>query len=185
MKIDSRIHLVFPVKRADGSMLFVHSTPIATETYRAYWKPLSLTFADVVGTNLARVGPRVAQLVLQDVSERLGVWDTKDGVKAGLLTAIRQLTNVFVLDKGRWDMLQIEDAAKNGLLDEEDMAEVEGRLIFFTAGSRLFLRETRREMLEGAFQPWKAQIKSLNCTEFGNFLQTSTEAENSGATAVG
>jgi hypothetical protein len=184
MRIDKKLNLVVPVEMDDGSKLFVHSTPISSDVYTTYWKPLSRAFADIHTQGLAAVGARVAANVLQDVSMQLRLWDGPTGVERGLIPEIHRLTNVMVIGARGWESMPFDDARSKKMLDDEILAEIEGMLIFFTAASHLYRRGTRQEMLMGALAHWDAQIESSNCMELLHSLQTSTAAENTGAKAA-
>lgn len=188
MRIDRALNLVIPVVQEERT-IYVHSTAISTEVYDIYWRVLARTFADINTQGLGAMGPQIAAKMLREVADEMGVWADEPrakrvGVERGLLAEIRRLTNVLVcVDKG-WEMIPIEDARKAGHLDDEDVKEIEGRLVFFTAGSHLFPKANRRGLLAGSLSLWGAQIESLDCTEFMRSLMTSTGAASTGETAV-
>ncbi len=186
MKINRQLNLVVPLYGDDGKTprAYVHSTPISSEVYAAHWRVLSRTFSDIITSGLMPVGARVAARMLEDVARELGQWETQDGAKLALLPEIHRLTNVLVPGAPGWDLMPLDDATKTGAVDADDAAEVEGILVFFTAGSHLFMRTNRAEMLTGAIGSWGARIESSTCTELLTFLRTSTPAANTGATAV-
>ena len=183
MKLNRQLNLVIPVYAEDGETerAYVHSVPVSTEIYTAHWRVLSRTFSDIITSGLMPVGARVAAKMLEDVSRELGAWDGANGARSTLLPEIHRLTNVIVPGDKGWNTLPLEDAVKTGALDKDDADEIEGTLVFFTAGSHLFMRANRAEMLTGAVASWGGRIVSSSCTDFLASLPTSTSAANSGA----
>ena len=186
MKINRQLNLVVPVYADDGETerAYVHSVPISSEVYTAHWRVLSRTFSDIITGGLMPVGARVAAKMLEDVARELGSWDGASGARATLLPEIHRLTNVLVPGEKGWSTLPFEDAVKTGALDKSDADEIEGTLVFFTAGSHLFMRANRAEMLTGAVASWGGRIVSYDCTAFLASLPTSTSAASSGAPAT-
>ena len=186
MKINRQLNLVIPLYGDDGETqrAYVHSTPISSEVYAAHWRVLSRTFSDIITSGLMPVGARVAARMLEDVARELGQWDTQSGTRLALLPEIHRLTNVLAPGANGWDLMPLDDAVKTSVIDADDAAEVEGILVFFTAGSHLFMRTNRAEMLTGAIGSWGARIESSTCTELLASLKTSMRAASTGATAT-
>lgn len=185
MRIDKALHLVVPVEGSEGT-LFVHSTPISGDIYRMFWKPLARTFDAIYTQGFGRVGPRVANQMLREASEQFDMWSGSDGpqVPKGLLPEIHRLTSVLVSGARGWETVPFDEVKAKGSIDPDVLDEIEGLLVFFTAGWHLHRKANREVLLVGALAPWRAQISPLNCTGFRNSLPTSTEAESSGATAA-
>lgn len=186
-KIDKRLNMVIPIYGEDNDdkeakpIAHVHSAPISTELFSAYWEPIGLVHARIFspgGLGLM-AGPRMADKVLEKVSKELGVWE---GVQTGLLAAIYQLTNVFAPDQnGAWQMWQWADAKKHDIVSNDDAAAVEAALVFFTVASAMFRKYSLKAILDRAFSLWGAQTESSNSTEFLHFLRTLTVAATTGA----
>ena len=183
MKLNRQLNLVIPIYAEDGQTprACVHSVPISSEVYAMHWRVLSRTFSDIITSGLMPVGARVAAKMLEDVSRELGAWDGAEGACSTLLPEIHRLTNVIVSGEKGWVTLPLEDAVKTGALEKDDADEIEGSLVFFTAGSHLFMRANRAEMLTGAVAGWGGRIVSSDCTAFLNSLRTSTSDVSSGA----
>ena len=188
MQIDRALNLVIPIER-DGAALYVHSKPISSQVYDTYWRVLARTFADINAQGLGAMGPRIAAKMLREVADEMGIWrddpaTKRVGVERGLMAEIHRLTNVLVAGNRGWDMVPVDDALKDGHIDEEDLGEVDGILVFFTAASHLFRRANRAEMLQGSLGLWGAQIESSDCTEFLKSLTISTDAGSTGGNAA-
>jgi hypothetical protein len=189
VKIDRRtLNLVLPITIDDNVKIFVHSAPISTDVYKMHWKVLSKTFADIHNDRLFMAGGRVAHECLKDTAVEMGIWEdnprTKSiGIKKTLIAEIHRRTHVLVPTEKGWDMLPYDDAVAQGTIDAEIADEIEGALVFFTAGSSLYLREDRQTMLTKALFHWNAEITYSDCTEYRHSLTTSTTDGNSGAKA--
>src|SRR5487761_1838954 len=190
MRIDRGLTLTLPIERDDGVVLFAHSTPIAEETFLAYHRPLNMTYAQLDADGLIRSGGiRNADLILREVSERIGVWQgapqTKSiGVERGLLGEIRRLTNVFAPTGTKWEAVPLDDCVNRDVLSAREAREVAAAAVFFTASSRAFPRQNLKEMLQLCSGRIGAHVTYSSVTELANSLPTLTAGENSGETAA-
>lgn len=181
VKVDAKLHLVIPVEQPTG-ILYVHSAPVSLDIFRRYVNEISRTFASIIGLGLGEVaGPRVAAMMLEDISKKMGTWDREGGVRDGLMAEIFRRTNVAVpRSGGGWDRVPYLEAKESARLDEEDQSEIENAIVFFIVGSAMTTRSARRTWLEGGASLWGGFITSSIVTEFIASLTTSTEAESSG-----
>ncbi len=194
MQINERLNLVIPIfgndpptKDAEGKEIeappiaYVHSMPISREVFEANYLLLSKTFAAIHGEGLGRTaGPRVAALLLNDIA-RQAVGERGDAAayKAPLMNEIHRLSNVLLPGERGWETMPYEDAVRHHKLDDDDLAEVENAIVFFTAYSAMHRKRVLAEVLPGAVKLWGADVSSLNATEFAASLQTSTGAGTS------
>jgi hypothetical protein len=184
IKIDRRLNLVIPIERDDG-IAYVHATPISREVFEANYLPISKAFAAIYSQGLGLMaGPRVAALVLKQVSIDLGMWDGPTGVEASLMNEIRRLANVLAPGPGGWQPTPFQEAIDRQMLSPDDAAEVQNALVFFIVASAMHRRTELASVLAGAAQLWGAQIESLTLMEFSASLPTSTETASSGATVT-
>lgn len=195
MRINRKLNLVIPVDTGNGT-IYVHSTPISRDIFEKYFLVLSKTFAQIYqqGLNI-QAGPRVAALLLKKIAVDSGEWDGPDGVQNGLVEEIKRLTNVVVsvgdwgenkdgqpAPKG-WQTMPYVAAVQRALLDEDDIAEVENALCFFTCASHLNTRMQLPIILGLIASLWGALNTPLNSTEYSNSLPTLIETANFGETA--
>ena len=182
MKIDKRLNIVFTLERDTGP-IHVHSTPISRETFERYFIPISKTFAAIYGEGLNVIaGPRIAALMLRKVAEQTNTLEGPEGVRSGLLGEIIRLSNVLMPNPaGGWQTTPLHNAIAQEFLDEDDVAEVEGVLVFFTCVSSMHTRSQIADILK-MMQLWGVQTTSSNSTEFAASLQTSNPEENTGVT---
>lgn len=190
MRIEKSLCLVLPIERDDGVVLFAHSTPIEEATFIAYHRPLMMTYAQLDADGLIRSGGiRNADLILQEVSERIGIWkddpQTKNiGVERGLLGEIRRLTNVFAPTGTKWEAVPLDECVNRDILSAREAREVAAAAVFFTASSRAFPRQNLKEFLQICSGRIGAHVSYSSVSAFASSLPTLTEGENSGATAA-
>jgi hypothetical protein len=127
--------------------------------------------------------PRYACEMLKKIAGENGGATELARIEKGFLAEMRRLTNVFTLtdDKG-WQMLPLHEAQAAYLIDEEEAAEIDNAVVFFTCASRSHLKSQMDEV-RGALSLWNARTDWLGCTEFANSLRTLTVDASTGETA--
>lgn len=184
MKIDKALNLVLAVDR-DGFTIHVHSTPISEEVFENYYLPISKTFAAIYDEGLSLSAPRIASIMLKDVSKRLGLWDGEEGVQAGLLKEIERLTNVLVPgDNGGFVSMPLESARARDKISSEEYREIFGQIIFFIVISAMHKKKLIPQFLAAMTRMWGGETTSLNSTEYGDYLTTLIVAANTGEKAT-
>ena len=180
MRINRKLNLVIPVDTDIGTV-YVHSTPISREVFEKYFLVISKTFATIYRQGLEVVaGPRVAGIMLKRVATDLGIWEGDEGVELGLVAEMRRLTNVLIPNaekKGGWDLMGLQDAIDRDILDDDEVSEVEGAVTFFMCASSMHRKTELPAILAGMTSLWDALTTSSSCTEYRDFLATSTEAK--------
>lgn len=177
MKIDKALNLVCPVETDDG-VYYVHSTPIGREVFERYFLPISKTFAAIFAEGLNTLaGPRVAAWMLKSISMEMGIWDGDTGVSIGLMEEIRRLTNVAVPSPDGWKTVPLYDALKSGFLDQRDVDEAEGAIVFFTCISLMAKRDQAKHFVTQMCTLWNTRTTSLSTTAYAASLPISTETE--------
>jgi hypothetical protein len=193
LRIDEQLNIILPLDRANGTVVWVHAAPISREVFQKYWLVLSKAFAGIYGEGLGSVAaPRIAALMLRRVSEAMEVnregtineWNAPDGVQQGLMPEIRRMANVAAMASngaGRgWQLFTLEHAIAHHMIDEEDLDEVDGLLVFFTLVWRLHLRKDRRTVVDGGVRLWGASTTLQSLSAFAASLPTSTETASTG-----
>lgn len=192
MKIDRRLNLVIPVDRDDGTTLYAFSSPISREVFENYFLVISKTFSRIIAEGLQLLGgPRVCAMMLRDTamntlrSRGVSWWEGPDGVENGLMNEVRRLTNVLVpREGGGWESTPYADAVSGGLLDAEEVAEIEGGISFFTVNYYMHKRQVVERMLESVAGMWAWQITSSTLSDYRTSLTTSTPAAPTGGTVT-
>jgi hypothetical protein len=96
---------------------------------------------------------------------------------------IRRLSNVVALGPKGWAGVPLQVALDEGTIGEDERAEVENAIVFFTVASLVHRRADLPAILDGASKLWGAQTTLLNATEFAASLPTSTKDASSGERA--
>lgn len=184
IKIDRKLNLVVPIEN-DGEILYVHSAPISHAVFERYFKVIARTFSELYGGGYGIMsGPRIAAMLLKSVSSEMGVWDGVTGVENGLMSEIRRITNVICLDQnGGWVTIPFHDAAVLHKISDDDIAEVENAIVFFTLASAMHKKADLPEILGGASKLWGGLATPSSIMEFITGLPTPTQAVSIGETA--
>ena len=181
MKIAKNLNLVVPIGDEDNRM-YVHSTPISRVVFEEYFLVISKTFTAIFSEGLGAItGSRIASLMLRQVAQEIGQWEK---VQKGLLNEINRLTNVVMLGDNGWTSLPLQHLLDKKMLSEDDVFDIQGELIFFTCVHSVNKRNQIEEMMNASNGLWGSSVTSLTCTEYLTSLPTSTEVENTGATAT-
>ena len=188
LEIDKRLNLVIPLPR-QGQVIYVHSMPLGTPTFRHFFRVMSKAFAQMHKDNLQLLGGlRVMGMMLEDIARSTprdgdatsSWWEGPDGVEQMLIPEIRRLTNVVLAENGAWKTVPYDDAVRTQRLVPEEIEEVEGAISFFTVSSAMHSRIMRNMMLESAAAMYGLQTTSSSLMEFMSSLTTSTTDESIG-----
>jgi hypothetical protein len=181
LTIDRRLNLVIPVE-TEGGEIFVHSAPISRQAFEASYSIIARTFQRI-HTHFGNIaGVQVAALIMREIAAQDAYPNPVTG-NPPFLAEVYRLTNVMVPGGRGYEAIPYEDALRLGKINEEDAAEIDNALVFFTVASSMYRRAVLPVMLAGAMRLWSALTTPLNCMEWAASLKTSTTAENTGATA--
>jgi len=188
--INRQLNLVIPIIREDGTTIYVHSTPIRSETFEFYYLVLAKTWSAFLQNSLdPRTAPSVAALVLKETAKTTtrypGVnwWDGSDGVggESGLLAEVTRLSNVIAPDNSNgWSTTTLRDAIDRSIITAEEKSEVMNLLVFFTVASLMPPKPDRKTIINGMGAIYELQITSFNSTAFATSLKTSNREESIG-----
>ncbi|RQV56135.1 hypothetical protein [Burkholderia cenocepacia] len=187
IQINEAMNLVVPVVTDEsGVRVWGYHTPISRQVFEANYRVLAATKASLMSKGAMYMmdsGPRIAGLTLLDEglreAEARGRF-SKDGktvldeATPALMAEIRRLTMVLVPGPGGWDLLPIESAVAAGKIDEEDQAETESAIVFFTCICALASKSERKDQASRTATLLKGSITSLSPTEFSDSLPKST-----------
>jgi hypothetical protein len=181
LTIDRKLNIVLKVETAKGPV-HVHASPIGREVFEDNFLVISRAFTAVYTNGLGPVtGPRVAALLLRDEAKKMGVWER---TQQSLMAEIYRLTNVIAPTDNGWENYPFMVAKQRGILNEDEAAEIENCIVYFTCASSIHLRAELAVATEGLSTLWNAQITSSNTTEYMRSLPTSTPTGTTGETAT-
>jgi len=176
-KINRALNLVIPVGDEDNR-IYVHSTPISRLVFEEHFLVISKTFTAIFAEGLGAVsGPRIANLMLRQVAQEMKQWEK---IQKGLINEIVRLTNVIMLTDNGWTSIPFQSVLDKKLLDEDDISEIQGELIFFMCVSSVNKRNQIEDMMTAVSGLWGSQLTSLTSTEYLASLPTLTPTENIG-----
>ena len=198
MKINRQLHLVIEIDTDDGKR-YVHADPLPEDVFNRYALPLAQVFETLYERGATLGAARIAKsqfvnTVLRDLPpiegfvsepEREKLEDKiKESLEKDFFSPLRGTAHLIASTKGLWETIQLDDAIKMGLLDGDDVSEVENALTFFTVLYRLHRKTERETELRRLSAMWGLRIEYLSCTEFRNSLPTSMQAENTGVKEI-
>lgn len=179
MRIDKKFNIVIPVE-SDSGTIYVHSTPLRREVFEKYFLIISKTFAGIYSHGLNIVaGPRIAYMMLKQIAIEEKVWEGGDGIENGLMNEVRRISTVLLPSENGWTLTPLQDAINKQALNQEEIDEIEGSIIFFICASAIHRRTDLEAILNGLQDLWGTQTTLLNCTEFRNSLRPSTDKQTS------
>lgn len=177
VKLNRKLNLVVSVETEKGTV-HIHSVPIGRSVFEDNYLPISRAFTAVYTNGLGPVtGPRVAALLLKEEAQKLNIWER---TQQSLIAEIHRLSNVIAPGPSGWESMPFDVARKRGVLGDDDAAEVENCLVYFTCASSIHLRAELTVALEGLSTLWGAQTTSLNVTEYMRSLPISIAEETIG-----
>lgn len=180
MKINSKLFMVIPVERDDGTKVFVHAAPISREVFESYYLVIAKTFSSLYQEGLGVTsGPRVAAMALRRIAEEMGIWSGEVGVERGLMLEIERLCSVLAPGPRGWEPVPLREAIKRQILDSDDASEVMNAITFFSVAYSVHRKTDREAILKAASGFWGAQIVLSDSTVYSASLPTSTAAETS------
>lgn len=181
MKINRAMNLIVPVETELGTA-YIHSTPISKEVYKQHFFILSKTFAAIFSEGLGVVaGPRIAYMMLEQVSTGKGVWEGADGVRNTLVNEIIRLSNLVYPVEGKgWDTKPLDVALDSDIVDLDDVI---GELVFFTCVSAINKPVQAKGLMDAVAGLWNSATTSLGLMAWIDSLVTSKPIASSGGTA--
>lgn len=199
-RIDKRLNIVLEVVPASlpgqtpPPSLHVHSMPITRAVYDQHFLILAMTVSQMYAKGIgAGTCGRIAMNMMRRVAKEQDAAASVPGMESMavqnevdqlLLPAIWQRTNVLMPSDAGWTTLPFQEVIDGKKMDEDDIAEVQNYLVFFTAASWVHMVS---ELLATLYPVWQASgalLVSSNCTEFASSLRTSKKDETTGVKAT-
>ncbi|WP_353613962.1 hypothetical protein [Mangrovibacter phragmitis] len=181
MKIDKKLNLVSTIERDDGSLVYLHVTPLPYEVVEINCVLLGSMFNHFFSLVGGLGAPRVAAMMLRtEINDRLALNPELAG-KPTIIDDIHRMISVIWSDNGEWKKIMLEDALKRSIITEEELREVEGELVFFTVGFAIQKANLVIPTVGKALEAYSGQLTSLNITEYIDSLpksKTDTNIQN-------
>ena len=171
-RLDRFLNITLPVDDTSLGTVWVFSTPISYPTFERYHREMARAWSMVAGMGGMASGPRIAAMELKRTAQDMGTWDDPPdapgtGVERGLVAEIRRLTNVVCpMEGGGWEPVPLMDAYAQGILDDDDLRDVEGVVAFFILASAMQRHKQLVMTLSAMAVFVGAQTTSLGCSEW-------------------
>lgn len=177
MHIDKKLNIVFTVETAKG-LAHVHATPLGTEAFDRCFMVIAKTYAVLTTLGLFTSGPRIAAKLLRREAEAMG--PQAEAEATAFFAEIRRLTTVIVMAAEGWRSLPLQVAQDQGLLDFEELVEVDNIAAFFTCYSAMLPRDQLQGFVHLLANACHGQAVSSTSMEYAVSLRTSMQGENTG-----
>jgi hypothetical protein len=195
MRIDSALNLVFPVrshivesKDADGKLtretvvdVWAYHSPISREVFEANYRIIAAAKRAIqVDGGYDGDAPLIAGLALRDAAKldamKYGVDEDGNTADVALMAEIQLRTHVLVPGARGYELLPAEVAISTKRIDEDEWAEAESAICFFTVASSILKRADKERISNVLARALRGSITSSTPTAFRDSLPTSTAA---------
>ncbi|UMM63159.1 hypothetical protein [Aristophania vespae] len=178
--INERLNLVIPL---DDNKGFVHCPPFSREAFAQCWRLLARTWSALETGNMSiTASGAVAGFELRDQAQAIGE-EGQEQHKA-LMAEIRRKSIYIGATENGFDPIPLASAIKKGLLEDEDIADIENALVFFIAASALLPKNRRNFVLELMKSLRAVESTSLDSTAYLVSLQKSKKKGITGEMAA-
>jgi hypothetical protein len=179
-KLNRKLNLVVNIDSEHGP-LYVFSTPVARSVFEANFMVMCRAFAAIYANGLGPfAGPRAAALIIKQQAAEIG----EPAQGEALLAEIRRLTNVlapkFDNGSGGYEVVMWDEALKRELIDEDQAAEAEAAICFFTLSLRAGSTRQAEASVTGLKMMFAAQTTSSTLSDYMRSLPTLTKDEDTG-----
>jgi hypothetical protein len=188
MKIDRKLNLVLTVDGEDGHVLYIHHTPIRREIFEQHYMFITKAMTSMYSEGLHPLAcNRIAYFRMKELArEELNVPSATapvykyPNIENTLFAEIWRNTNALMpAARGGWETVPFYELMKGNDISEDDAAEVQNYICFFTGASWVHDRGERRSFnasMEGS--GWQTTLSDV--TEYRNSLPTLKPTENTG-----
>lgn len=179
MQLDPSLKLVLE-RRNESGPYYVYSSSVARNTVKEYWEVIKNSIGRLYAGGDPRMAPKFAGDAVRATAKELGV---ADDVEKYFLAEIRRLTIVVKRGDKGWEQIPFDEAAKT-FLDEDEVDEIEGAIVFFTLAWRFHSTNDRAKVITAAVLLWAGRTISSSFTEWFASLPTLKETVASGETTL-
>lgn len=178
------LKLVLPVREYRGVTIHAYHEPISRAVFEANYRLIAGTRAAIVGKGIAYMmdsGPRIAALTLRDEGRRDAseFGEKGNGGADSLLGEIKRLTTILVPSARGWDVVPVDSAINQGIIDEDDWSDAVAALVFFTSMYAMAKKVDRQRVAKTTASTLNASITSSSAMEFVGSLPTLTSTATS------
>ncbi|MCO4880236.1 hypothetical protein [Paraburkholderia caribensis] len=173
-KLDRNLNFVLPLE--SGAIAYIR--PLKRFVFDANYLALAKVYSAIQEQDMMSTGGSIAARMLRDLEKNQG-FDAQS-----VLIEIRRMTTVAVKGANGYETPMLEDALSQGLVDEDDVAEIENFMVFTTAASYLTgSKERAARVIQFTAGMRNVETTSLALTDYLSSSATLKTVGNSGAKA--
>lgn len=183
VRIDKKLNLVSNITRDDGSIVYLHVTPLPYEVVEEHCLLLGNLFTNFIsqvgGLGAARVAAMMLRKKIKKDQEFSG-----DSSRPNIVDEIQRMTSVIWNDKGSWKTTGLDSALKQEIISPDEYREVEGEVVFFMVSSAIQKAELISPTVGAVIGMYGGQLESSSATAFRDSLLKSnqdTDTQSQGA----
>lgn len=182
VRIDKKLNLVSNITRDDGSVVYLHVTPLPYEVVEEHCLLLGNLFTNFIsqvgGLGAARVAAMMLRKKIRKEQEFSG-----DSSGPNVVDEIQRMTSVIWNDKGTWKTTGLDSALKQEIISPDEYREVEGEVVFFMVSSAIQKAELIAPTVGAVIGMYGGQLESSSATAFRDSLlksnqDTATQSQN-------
>lgn len=182
VRIDKKLNLVSNITRDDGSVVYLHVTPLPYEVVEEHCLLLGNLFTNFIsqvgGLGAARVAAMMLRKKIRKEQELSG-----DSSGPNVVDEIQRMTSVIWNDKGTWKTTGLDSALKQEIISPDEYREVEGEVVFFMVSSAIQKAELIAPTVGAVIGMYGGQLESSSATAFRDSLlksnqDTATQSQN-------
>ncbi|HEE9885954.1 TPA: hypothetical protein R8G26_004523 [Citrobacter braakii] len=182
MKIDKKLNLVCTVSRDDGSLVYVHTSPLPYEVVEEHCLMLGSLFTSFIAQVGGLGAARVAAMMLRKKIKQEQAVTGQAG--PNIVDEIQRQTTVIFNDNGQWKPSPLETAMKLGIITADEFREVEGEIVFFMVSSAIQKPELIKPTVGSVIGMFGGQLTLSTATEWrGSLLTSKTDTDTPNQTA--
>lgn len=182
VRIDKKLNLVSNITRDDGSVVYLHVTPLPYEVVEEHCLLLGNLFTNFISQVGGLGAARVAAMMLR---KKIRKEQELSGESSGpnVVDEIQRMTSVIWNDKGTWKTTGLDSALKQEIISPDEYREVEGEVVFFMVSSAIQKAELIAPTVGAVIGMYGGQLESSSATAFRDSLlksnqDTATQSQN-------
>lgn len=183
VKIDKKLNLVTNITRDDGSVVYLHVTPLPYEVVEEHCLLLGNLFTNFISQVGGLGAARVAAMMLR---KKIRKEQELSGESSGpnVVDEIQRMTSVIWNDKGTWKTTGLDSALKQEIISPDEYREVEGEVVFFMVSSAIQKPELIKPTVGIVIGMFGGQLTLSTATEWrGSLLTSKTDTDTPNQTA--
>lgn len=174
VRIDKKLNLVSNITRDDGSVVYLHVTPLPYEVVEEHCLLLGNLFTNFIsqvgGLGAARVAAMMLRKKIRKEQELSG-----DYSGPNIADEIQRMTSVIWDDKGTWKTTGLDSALKQEIISPDEYREVEGEVVFFMVSSAIQKADLIAPTVGAVIGMYGGQLESSSATAFRDSLLKSNQ----------